>query len=169
MDVVPRRELDPRCRRFTVLAVVRPCSSLFGKMCGPVLVVCWEDRHQCSCRGWPWWSGTSIFVRHTMATPLPMLLCHGCPCLLCHAFLTSNSACSIVDAAPSSHLTRQTPSRRASCATCSAKCETRPSTCWPSLGIRHCHRFNRGMLDETSDTQNCHHSNSFVASCVPAD
>lgn len=48
--VVPRRELAPRYRRFPVPLDVRPCSSLFGKMSGPVLVAYWEDRHRCSCR-----------------------------------------------------------------------------------------------------------------------
>lgn len=87
---------------------------------------------------------------------------------LCRAFSTSSTSCSIVDAAPSLDLSRQTPSRRASCATCPAKCETRSSTRWPSLGIRHRHRFSHQMLDETPNPRNCHHSNSFVASCVPA-
>ena len=47
-----------------------------------------------------------------MAAPPSMLLCRGCPRLLCRAFSTSSTACSIVDAAPSLYLTRQTPSRR---------------------------------------------------------
>jgi hypothetical protein len=55
-----------------------------------------------------------------------------------------------------------------SCATCPVKCETWPSTRWPSLGIQRRHRFSRQMLDETLDLRNCHHSNSFAVSCVPA-
>jgi hypothetical protein len=118
-------------------------------------------------RGWPWWSGTAIFVCHAMAAPSSMVLCSGCPRLLCRAFSTSSTACSIVDVALSLDLTRQTPSRRASCATCPAKCETRPSTHCPSLGIRCRPRFSRQMFDETPDPRNCHYSNGLVASCVP--
>jgi hypothetical protein len=120
-------------------------------------------------RGWPWWSGTAIFVCHAIVTLTPpsMLLCRGCPRLFCRAFSTSSTACSIVDVAPSLDLTRQTPSRRASCTTCLAKCETRPLTRCPSLGIRRRPRFSRQMLDETSDPRNSHHSNGLVVSCVP--
>jgi hypothetical protein len=100
--------------------------------------------------------------------PPSMLLCRACPCLLCRAFSTSSTACSIVDVAPSLDLTRQTPSCCASCATCSVKCETQQSMHWPSLGIRRRHRFSCQMLDETPDPRNCHHYNSFTASCVPA-